>query len=78
MIARPPSVPPGSVRVLFAANQPPYEALPAVLDLQAGTVMTEWEFTAEDLAKVLAGGRVRLWIWTFGIALQPVAIEVIE
>jgi hypothetical protein len=40
--------------------------------------MTEWELSAEDLAKVLAGGRVRLWIYTFGHALQPVALEVVE
>lgn len=79
MIPIPPKNPPaGALPVIFAADQPPYDPLPGVFIHQEGQVLTEWEFTAEDLAKVLAGGRLRLWVWTFGQALQPVAVQVVE
>jgi len=65
----------GSQLVVFAKDQPEYEPLPAAVDPQ-GVVMTEWELSAEDLAGVVNGGRIRLWIWTFGAPLQPVMLEV--
>lgn len=63
--------------VIFAKDQPEYEPLPASLDA-TGLVMTEWEFSAEDLARVLEGGRIRLWLHTNNRPLQPVMIEVVE
>lgn len=63
--------------VTFAVNQPAYELLPASID-PGGIVMTEWELGAEDLARILNGGRVRLWVYTFGQPLQPVMLEVVE
>jgi hypothetical protein len=78
MIPVPPKHPhPDAFPVVFAKNQAEYDPLPAFVD-RNGMVMTEWELTAEDLAKVLAGGRVRLWVWTFGRGFSPVALEVIE
>lgn len=68
---------PGAHRITFAADQPEYAPLPAAID-PAGLVMTEWELTAEELARILAGGRIRLWVWTFRQPLQPVAMEVAE
>lgn len=68
---------PDAVRVVFAANQPQYDPLPAAIDAK-GLVMTEWEFSAEDLAVILNGGRLRLWLWTFRQPLQPVQLEVVE
>lgn len=67
----------GAVMITFAKHQDEYAPLPASVDAN-GLVMTEWELSAEDLAKVLNGGRVRLWIWTFGYRLQPVALEAVE
>ena len=67
----------GAVRIVFAKDQPQYDPLPACVDPN-GVVMTEWELTAEDLARVLAGGRVRLWVYTFRQPLQPVMLEVVE
>lgn len=76
MIAvQPKLIPPDAVRVIYAANQDEYAALPATVDA-AGVVMTEWELTAEELAMILEGGRVRLWVWTFNRPLQPLALEV--
>lgn len=67
----------GAALVVFAKDQPQYDPLPAYVD-GAGLVMTEWEFSAEDLATIVNGGRVRLWISTFRRSLQPIAIEVVE
>jgi hypothetical protein len=67
----------GSTLVEFARNQPQYDPLPAMVD-PSGLVQTEWELSAEELAQVLRGGHLRLWIWTFRHPLQPVAIEITE
>lgn len=67
----------GARPIVFAKNQPEYDPIPAAVD-SAGLVMTEWEFTAEELAAILAGGRLRLWIHTFGRPLQPLSLEVVE
>ena len=78
MIAvKPATVHEGAIYVTFAKNQPQYDPLPAAVDAD-GVVMTEWEFTAEELAAALAGGRLRLWVWTFNQPLQPLKIEVVR
>jgi len=63
--------------VVFAKDQPEYDPLPASVDAE-GLVMTEWELTAEELATIVNGGRIRLWVYTFNRALQPVMLEVVE
>lgn len=67
--------------VVFAKNQPPYIPLPASVDAQ-GTVMTEWEPTADELERLLLGGRIRLWmLYTSvkdGKPFTPIALEVLE
>lgn len=68
---------PGAQMIVFAQDQPQYDPLPAAVNSD-GLVMTEWELSAEELARILAGGRVRLWVWTFRRALQPVMLEVVE
>lgn len=73
----PPHVHPDAVPIVFAADQPQYDPLPAAID-NKGLVMTEWELSAEDLSALLNGGRVRLWIWTFRHPLQPIQMEVVE
>jgi len=62
--------------VIFAKEQPQYDPLPALINAQ-GVVMTEWELNAEELQRVMCGGRIRLWIHTCGLPLQPLSIEVI-
>jgi hypothetical protein len=68
--------------VIFGSDQPEqYFPLPAAV-YSNGTVMTEWELSAEDLARALNGGRIRLWLLHTGILrgrkLTPLAIEVVE
>ena len=67
----------GARRVVFGAGQDQYVPLPATVD-GAGLVQTEWEPSAEDLGRLFAGGRLRIWLYTFGQPLQPVAVEVTE
>jgi hypothetical protein len=67
----------GAELVVFAKDQPQYIPLPASVDA-SGIVMTEWEPTEEELDRLLQGGRIRLWVHTFGHPLQPVSIEAIE
>lgn len=67
----------GEQLVVFGKTQDEYFDLPAAVD-QMGTITTEWEFSAEDLEKILDGGRLRLRILTFGQPLQPVCVEVIK
>jgi hypothetical protein len=66
----------GAERVTFGANQPQYFPLPAARS-RDGLVLTEWEFTAEELAVILAGGRLRLWTHTFNAPFQPVSLEIV-
>lgn len=73
----PANLPEGAQLVVIARDQPEYLPLPAAVSPD-GCVMTEWELSAEDLAKVVNGGRVRLWVWTFRQPLQPVMLEVTE
>lgn len=73
-----PSPPPeGATLVVFAKDQPQYLPLPAYRTPD-GVVLTEWEPTAEELQRILLGGRVRIWIYTFGRPLQPIRVEAAE
>lgn len=67
----------GTMGVVYAKDQPQYNPLPARVDA-AGVVITEWEPTADELERLLQGGRLRLWIHTHLQPLQPVSLEVIE
>lgn len=72
----------GGVLVTFGADQPEhYYPLPASVDAE-GTVMTEWEPSAEDLAALINGGRVRIWLLHTGIPqgrkMIPMSVETID
>lgn len=76
---RPSVVPDGCARAVFGKNQPEYHPLPAYVESgPARVVVTLWEPTAEELAAILNGGRVRLRVSTFGRLLQPVYLDVVE
>lgn len=70
----PMGIPPGGRRVVFRANG--CVDLPAAV-ASDGLVLTEWEPRAEDLAALLRGGRVRIWIMTSGKPLQPLVVEAV-
>ena len=63
--------------VIFAKDQPEYLPLPALVYAD-GKVMTEWKLTEEERLALIRGENIRLWIWTYGRPLQPIALEVIK
>jgi hypothetical protein len=72
----------GARLVTFGVTQAElYYALPASVDAQ-GTVMTEWEPSAEDLAALMRGGRVRLWLLYTQVKdnkpMTPLHLEIAE
>ena len=72
----PPSTPCADT-IVFAKDQPEYLPLP-VNRFPDGTVMCEWLPTTEELELLMSGGKVRVWMWTFGGPLQPSAVEVVS
>jgi hypothetical protein len=75
----------GRVSVLAPERQPfiasghamPWPVQPGEL-FPDGRVVTEWEPTEEERARIAAGERIRLSVWTFNSPLQPVLLEVTE
>lgn len=63
----------GARAVVFAKEQPEYRALPALV-FPDGKVLTEWAFSNDERAAIARGENLRLWVWTFGNPLQPVAL----
>lgn len=68
---------PGAHAVVFAKAQPSYSPLPALL-FDDGRVLTEWAFTEQERTAISRGENLRLWIWTGGHSLQPVALQVTD
>lgn len=66
---------PGGRRVVFAADQPQYDPLPAVIDSE-GVIHTRWQLSADERRAVLDGSCLELMVWTFGQALQPVYLRI--
>lgn len=74
----------------FAKDQPQYRTLPALVG-NDGTVITQWEFTEEELHKIFIGGHLRL-ILLYAIggsncpncgiinyrSLNPIKLEIVE
>lgn len=67
----------GAQRVVFAKDQPEYIPLPALV-FPDGTILTEWQPSEEERAAIARGENIRLWIWTCGRTLQPVALDVTD
>lgn len=66
----------GAVLIVLGADQPQYDPLPCARSAD-GLILTEWEFSAEDLEKIFSGGRLRMWTHTFGTPFQPVSVEIV-
>ena len=65
---------PGS-NTVFAANQPPYLPLPALLTRDSeGRVISCWELDDADIADILKTRRIYVHQLTFGNLLQPQAV----
>lgn len=61
------------VNVVYAANQPEYEPLPAEhCGGKCGQINTCWELSPDELKQVQETGKIWLSVLTFGQPLQPV------
>lgn len=61
--------------VVYAANQPQYQPLPAFRCVN-GKILTRWELTPDEIALVAEQGYIYLAINTFNQPLQPVFLSV--
>lgn len=64
----------GVQKGVLAEHQPAYDPLPCLVYAQEGYVLSEWAPTADELAALVAGGRIRLFTYTYGQPFQPVPI----
>jgi hypothetical protein len=65
-----------SIEVIFGANQPEYEPLPAVyLDNAARPVITRWRLTDEERTDIANGCDIVLTQLTFCAPFQPIHIQ---
>ena len=64
--------------VVFGANQPEYEPLPAerVGKPETGQINTCWALSTDELKKVQETGQIYVSLLTFGQPLQPVLVSV--
>jgi hypothetical protein len=68
-----------ALEVTLGKGQPEYVPLPAIrLVGDEGELITRWELSDEDRARLAAGGSVYLHVWTFGQRLQPVRLSTEE
>jgi len=65
---------PGVRKVVLAEAQPEYDPVPALVFEREGIVLTEWALTPEEIATLQAGGRLRMYTYTFGQPFQPTAL----
>lgn len=64
--------------VVFGANQPEYQPLPAERRGNPGTgeIVTCWKLSPDELKKIVETGQIWLSLLTFGQPLQPVLLSV--
>jgi hypothetical protein len=69
------AMPDGAKEVVFAADQPQYEPLPAVR-IPDGRVVTQWRPSKSELALLYKGEPITIVVHTFNTPLQPISVLV--
>lgn len=66
--------------VIFGANQPEYQPLPAESrgNARTGEILTCWHLSDEERAIIQMTGEIWLSVLTFGQPLQPVLLSVVK
>lgn len=67
----------GVQKIVLAEHQPEYEPLPCLYYQADGFVLTEWAPTPEELEKLQAGGRLRMFTYTYGHLFPPVQLQAV-
>jgi hypothetical protein len=69
---------PGMDTVVYGKDQPEYQCLPTIrnIDNALVPVTCRFSFTDEERMMVIAGGDLYLTVATFGRALSPVKVQV--
>lgn len=67
----------GATAVVYAKDHPIYDPLPALV-FTDGRVMTEWVLSEAEREAVARGENLRVWVWTFGQPLQPLAVQITD
>lgn len=70
-----PQVPNGTVKVVFAKDQPQYNPLPS-LRTPDGRVVSRWKLEPNDLLLIQNGVDIYLTLHTFNEPLQPIMLTV--
>lgn len=68
-------MPEGATQVVFAADQPQYEPLPAVR-IPDGRIVTQWRPSKSELALLYKGEPITIVVHTFNTPLQPMSVLV--
>lgn len=68
--------------VRLGVGQPEYVPLPALPILEGdsderGLVLTRWQPDDEDRQRILEGGSIYVWVYTFKQPLQPIAVSTV-
>jgi len=64
--------------VVYAANQPEYQPLPAhrIPDSPEGEIITCWELSPEEASELIWSRRLYIRVCTFGQPLQPILPQI--
>jgi hypothetical protein len=68
-------LPIGFNQIIYAKEQPEYLPLPSIRTLD-GKVLTSWKPTEKELELLNSGSSVTIVLFTFGLPLQPILVEV--
>jgi hypothetical protein len=73
----PDPAPPGFERVVYTSTEPEVQDLVVYRNAE-GLLYSEWEFTADDILRIMRGERLRLWVWTGNQPLHPVSVGIVD
>jgi len=62
--------------LVFGRNQPEYKDLPARVYPIDGLIHTKWKFTPEEVACILEGGCLNLYLTSITLSMSPVQLTI--
>jgi hypothetical protein len=62
--------------IVLAKDQPEYRPLPALHLEGHKLTLTRWQPTWKERLRLIFGGSVYLWTWTYGHSFHPTSLEI--